>query len=59
MPVLDHLILVENQIAEVKALEYLNKATLQLKQLDMMENPIVTEKGDGFKVDLLILQSES
>lgn len=59
MPSLQHLVLIENQIASAKELAHLNNAVVQLKQLDMMENPVVAEKADGFKTEVLIIQSES
>lgn len=52
---LQHLVLIENQIANIKELAHLNKSTPSLKQLDMMENPIVAEKADGFKTEILII----
>ena len=37
----------------------MNNTVRGLKQLDMMENPLVAEKADGFKIEVLIIQSES
>lgn len=45
--------LIENQIADLKQLDNL-KVNPSLKQLDMQENPITTEKADGFKLEVLI-----
>ena len=59
MASLEHLVMVENQLASVKELEHLNKTVPALRQLDMMENPVVAEKADGFKTEVLIVQSES
>ncbi len=50
--------LTENQLADLKQLENLSKTTT-LKQLDMQENPITTEKGDGFKLEVLIRLNET
>lgn len=59
LPQLGHLVLIENQLANVKELSFLNPSTPALQQLDMMENPIVAEKADGFKTEVLIIQSDS
>ena len=59
MPSLQHLVLIENQLANAKELTHLNNTVRGLKQLDMMENPLVAEKADGFKIEVLIIQSES
>ena len=48
----------ENQIAELKQLENL-KVNPSLRQLDMQENPITTEKADGFKLEVLIRLNET
>ena len=56
---LQHLVLIENQLANAKELTHLNNTVRGLKQLDMMENPLVAEKADGFKTEVLIIQSES
>jgi hypothetical protein len=47
------LVLNENQLADLKELDNLTLNTT-LRQLDMVENPITTEKGDGFKLEVLI-----
>ena len=57
LPSLKHLVLSENQIADVKQLIHLNRN--HIRQLDFAENPVVAEKGEGFKTELLIAVSET
>lgn len=58
LPALQHLVLTENQLADLKQLDHLSTTTT-LKQLDMQENPITTEKGDAFKLEVLIRLNET
>jgi Leucine-rich repeat (LRR) protein len=51
-------VLSENQIADIKQLDNLSKNNT-LRQLDMNENPIATEKADGFKMEVLIRLNET
>jgi Leucine-rich repeat (LRR) protein len=53
LPSLQHVVLNENQLADLKQLDNL-KVNPTLRQLDMVENPITTEKADGFKLEVLI-----
>ena len=53
LPSLQHIVLNENQLADLKQLDNL-KVNPTLRQLDMVENPITTEKADGFKLEVLI-----
>ena len=53
LPSLQHVVLNENQLADLKQLDNL-KVNPNLRQLDMVENPITTEKADGFKLEVLI-----
>lgn len=50
---LEHLVVVENQIEGFKTLDKL-VIFKKLKQLDIMENPVTTEKGEDFKKEILI-----
>ena len=58
LPSLQHVVLNENQLADLKQLDNL-KVNPTLRQLDMVENPITTEKADGFKLEVLIRLNES
>ena len=58
LPSLQHVVLNENQLADLKQLDNL-KVNTTIKQLDMVENPITTEKGDGFKLEVLIRLNET
>jgi Leucine-rich repeat (LRR) protein len=53
LPSLEILSLTENQIADIKQLDHL-KPNTKLRSLEMQENPIATEKADGFKLEVLI-----
>ena len=58
LPALHHIVLNENQVADLKQLDNL-KVNPSLRQLDLVENPLTTEKGDGFKLEVLIRLNES
>ena len=58
LPSLQHVVLNENQLADLKQLDNL-KVNPTLRQLDMVENPITTEKADGFKLEVLIRLNET
>ena len=53
LPALELLGLSENQVADIKQLDHLKHNTM-LRNLEMQENPIATEKADGFKLEVLI-----
>ena len=59
LPALTHLVLSENQVADIKQLDNLQKTVPHLKNLEMQENPIATEKADGFKLEVLIRLHET
>ena len=58
LPALEQLGLAENQIADSKQLDHLTPNT-RLRSLEMQENPISTEKADGFKMEVLIRLHET
>ena len=55
---MNHLVISENQLADVKQLVHFG-TNYWVKQLEVAENPVVAEKADAFKMELLLAIGET